>query len=247
VKTEGTTAPLRFRGAPLLVEGLTPFRYQEILAGASVDVRLSTDAYKSGEATNIQTVPAGDSATWVRFSLDLSTPAGSYPGEVKLADSAYPIVVDVEAKPTLYLSPKSVTLPSRAGSTVTVEMTAANGGNAPVEIPGTGMFGLFAGRGLERSIAEAVRMPAGEGRERLDKFMNTMSDEHGGFVRAKVTEGAGPLVPGEFRNLKAKLRLPDELKPGKAYAGSWVIGTVRFRVRVEVPGQAAKESSREAE
>jgi hypothetical protein len=244
VKAEPIPGPLRFRGTPLLVEGLTPFRYQDIMAGAAVGVSLSKDSYKIGEPTNIQTVPAGETATWVRFSLALDTPAGTYAGEVKLADSAYTIIVDVESKPQLHLSPKGVTLNSaRAGSTVGLELTATNSGNAAFEIPDVGTFGLFAAQGLERSIAEAVRAPASEGRQRLDKLMNSMSDEHGGFARVKVAEGAGPLAPGEFRNLKIKLRLPDGLKPGERYSGSWVVqGTLRFPVRVEVSAQAGKDT-----
>ena len=242
MKTERIPGPLRFRGTPVLVEGLAPFRYQDIMAGATVGVSLSPDVYKSGEPTNIQTVPAGESATWVRFSLALTTPAGTYSGEVKLDDSAYTIVVDVEGKPQLHLSPKRLTLSSaRAGSTVAVEMTATNSGNAVFEIPDVGTFGLFAAQGLERSIAEAVRTTASEGRQRLDKLMNSMSDEHGGFARVKVAEGVGPLAPGEFRNLKLKLKLPDGLKSGQSYSGSWVIGgALRFPVRIEVSAHGGK-------
>lgn len=244
MKTEGTPAPLRFRGTPVLVEGLAPFRYQDIMAGATVNVSLSKDAYKNGEPNNIQTVPAGEAATWVRFSLPLTTPPGVYPGQVKLADSAYTIIVDLESKPQLHLSPKRVTLSlARAGSTIVVELTATNSGNALFEIPDVGTFGLFPAQGLERSIAQAVRTPAGDGHERLNTLMNTVSDEHGGFARVKVAEGAGPLAPGEFRNLKVKLRLPEALKPGQSYSGSWVVGgTLRFPVRVEVSDQAGKDT-----
>src|SRR5205814_28349 len=136
--------PLRFRGTPLLVEGLAPFRYQEIMAGAIVRVSLSVDQGISAEPTNIQTVPEGESATWVRFSLAAATPAGAYRGEVRLDESAYPISVDLEGKPQLHLSPKGVTLTAASASTVVMEMTAMNGGNLAFEIPDTGTFGMFA-------------------------------------------------------------------------------------------------------
>ena len=242
MKSEGISTPLHFRGTPTLVEGLAPFRYHDIMAGATVGVSLSTEAHHNRQPTNIQTVPAGETATWIRFSLALTTPAGCYSGHVKLAGSTYPIIVDIEGKPQLHLSPRRVSLTAaRAAATVAVEITATNSGNAPFEIPETGTFGLFPAQGLERSIAEAVRTPAGEGRERLDKLMNSVSDEHGGFVRVKVAEGAGLLTPGEFRNLKVKLRLPDALKPGQSYSGSWVIGTLRFPVQVEISAQNGKD------
>ncbi len=243
-KADGTAAPLRFRGTPLLVEGLTPFRYADIMHGASVTVMLGGDGYQNSPPTNIQTVPAGETATWVRFSLSLTTPAGTYPGEVRLADATYPIVVDLEGKAALHLSPRNLTLTSRAGANITVDLTAANTGNAPGLIPETGRFGLFPAQALERSIAEAVSAPAAEGRARVDTLMNKMADEHGGFVRLKVAEGAGPLGPGEFRNLKVKLRLPDALKRGQSYSGSWMIEKFRFRIWVDVSAQAGDDTGK---
>jgi hypothetical protein len=230
-----TRNPLRFRGTPLLVEGLAPFRYQDVLASNALRVSLASEAARGAAVTNVQTVPAGDTATLVRFSLPSATPAGSYSGEVSLADASYPIVAEVEGRPQLYLSPGRLTLTASRSSTVAVEMTATNGGNVAVEIAPFAAFGLFDVQGAERSIGEAFRGPAEAGQDRLNKLMDRMADEHGGLVRVQVTEGAGSLEPGDLRNLKAQVRVPDSVKPGHAYSGTCPIGNVRLYVRVEVP------------
>ena len=248
--TVGIRAPLRFHGTPQLVEGLAPFRYADVLAGAAVQVTLPGKESSAPLVTNIQTEAAGESFMFVRFDLPPTTPAGTYKGEVSLGEARYPIEAEVEGWSQLHLSPRRLSLNASPASSIVVEMTAANGGNADADIPPVGAFGLFDVQGAERSIADAFRATGKElsetgdtGQQRLNRLVDRLSQEHGGLVRLQIQEGAGPLRPGEIRNIKLMIRMPESIKPGHAYSGTWPIDRLRVAVRVVVPATInAKEA-----
>jgi len=236
------SAPLRFHGTPQLVEGLAPFRYADVLGGAAIQVNLPGRESTAPMATNIQTVPAGESFMFVRFDLPAATPAGTYKGEVSLGEARYPIEVEVEGRSQLHLSPRRLSLNAAPASSILVEMTAANGGNVDADIPSVSAFGLFDVHGAERSIAEAFRATGKElseagdtGQQRLNLLVDRLSQEHGGLARLQILEGAGPLRPGEMRNIKLLIRMPESIKPGHAYTATWPIDRLRVAVRVVVP------------
>jgi hypothetical protein len=240
--TVGIRAPLRFHGTPQLVEGLAPFRYAEVLGGGTVQVNLPAKESKAPLATNIQTEAAGESFMFVRFDLPPTTQPGTYSGEVSLGEARYPIEVEVEGRPQLHLSPRRLSLNAAPASSVTVEMTAANGGNADADIPSVGAFGLFDVQGAERSIADAFRATDKElsesgdtGQQRLNRLVDRLSQEHGGLIRLQIQEGAGALRPGEIRNLKLLIRMPESIKPGHTYSATWPIDRLRVAVRLVVP------------
>jgi len=123
-----------------------------------------------------------------------------------------------------------------------VEMTVANGGNADADIPTVSAFGLFDIHGAERSIADAFRATDKElsesgdtGQQRLNRLVDRLSQEHGGLARLQIQEGAGPLAPGEIRNLKLLIRMPESIKPGHTYSATWPLDHLRVAVRVVVP------------
>ncbi len=237
--TQNTETPLQFRGSPILIEGLVPYGYQSILGGALVRVALKGAPDKGPEALNVQTVPAGQSATLVRFSVAENTPSGTYGGDLYAGDAHFPITAEIESRQHLQLTPSRLSLSGSPGTQLTVEMTAVNSGNVPADIGEAGAFGLFDVHGAERAIGETLRSDNQFGKEfgeqRVDRLFNQFAKEHGGLARVQFREGAGPLAPGEFRRLKALIRLPDAIQPGHAYSGTWSIGNVRLYVRVEVP------------
>jgi len=66
--TVGIRAPLRFHGTPQLVEGLAPFRYADVLAGAAVQVTLP------GESTVMIEIEASTLNVTANISICLSHP-----------------------------------------------------------------------------------------------------------------------------------------------------------------------------
>jgi hypothetical protein len=240
--TVGIRAPLRFHGSPQLVEGLAPFRYADVLGGTAVQVTLPGKQSTTPLPTNIQTEPAGEGFMFVRFDLPSATPAGIFQGEVSLGEARYPIEVEVEGRSQLHLSPRRLSLTAAPASSILLEMTAANGGNADADIPSVSAFGLFDVHGAERSIADAFRATDKElsesgdtGQQRLNRLVDRLSQEHGGLVRLQIQEGAGPLRPGELRSIKLMMRMPESIKPGHTYSATWPIDRLRVAVRVVVP------------
>jgi hypothetical protein len=234
-----STPTLSFRGTPILIEGLVPFEYRHILGGAAVRVSLAGRDKKGGpEPLNVQTLPSGP-ATLVRFSVSENTPAGSYTGELQAGESRFPMVVEIEGRRQLQVTPSRFSLVASPGTQVTVDIAAVNGGNVPVEIAEAGGFGLFDVQGADRAIGEALRSDEAaslKGERRVDRLIEHFANEHGGLVRVQFREGAGLLAPGEFRALKVLLRMPDGIKPGRAYSGTWPVGNLRLSVYVDVPG-----------
>ena len=231
-------SPLSFRGTPILIEGLVPFGYRYILDGAAVRVSLTGPGKNGPEALNVQTVPSGQSATWVRFAVPDDTPAGSYTGELFAGESHFPIMVEIEARLHLDVSPSRLSFVASPGSQITVRMTAINGGNVPVQIEEAGGFGLFDVHGADRAIGEALRSEEDTakslGERRVDQLFNQLAKQHGGLVRVQFREGAGRLAPGEFRTLSVLVRMPDGIKPGCAYSGTWPVANLRLSVHVNV-------------
>jgi len=237
--TQQTEAPLPFRGTPILIEGLVPFGYQSILNGAVVRVTLNSNKEKGPETLNVQTVPSGKTATMVRFSVDESTPSGTYAGDLYAGDIHFPITAEIEGRQQVQITPSRLSLSGLPGSQLTVQMTAVNGGNVPATIGESSGFGLFDIHGAERAIGDALRSNDSYGKEsgerRVDRLFDQFAKEHGGLARVQFREGAGPLAPGEYRRLQALIRLPDAIQLGHTYSGTWSIGDVRLYVRVEVP------------
>jgi hypothetical protein len=237
--TQRTETPIGFRGTPILIEGLVPIPYQIILGGALVRVTLKGSSDKGTEALNVQTVPSGQSATLVRFSVAENTPSGTYGGDLYAGDAHFPITAEVEARQQVQISPTRLSLSGLPGSQLTIELTAVNSGNTGAEIAEAGGFGLFDVHGAERAIGETLRSDNEFGKElgerRVDRLFNQFAKEHGGLARVQFREGAGQLPPGAYRRLKALIRLPDGIQPGHTYSGTWSIGEVRLYVRVDVP------------
>lgn len=187
--------------------------------------------------------PAGGAAL-LRFALPDSTPPGTYEGAVQVGKERYPVVVDVEAYPQLLLSPPQLLLQAEPGVELEAHLSLLNVGNVPCDVGRSQTFGLFDVHGAERSIGAALRNRSAKGERRLDRFAEELATSHGGLVRVAVREGSGTLPPGELRELKLTLRLPDGLEPGRTYSGTWPLHNLRYYVRIEVPGKArtAKEA-----
>jgi hypothetical protein len=237
-----STPTLHFRGSPSLIEGLAPVRYESILAGTSIHLSVAGRGEKGSEALDVQTVPSGQTATLVRFSLPEDTPGGSYSGTLTAGDSEFSISIEVEQRQRLRITPNRLTLSGAPGSQITVNLTAQNSGNVTIEIPQAGGFGLFDVQGADRSIRQAMIADGPPSERRVDLLFDQLAQEHGGLVRVQFHEGAGQLPPGAFVSLQAVLRLPDGIRSGHTYSGTWPLANLRLAVRFTAPEtEEAKE------
>ena len=186
--------------------------------------------------------------TWIRLSLPMTTPAGTYRGTIQVGDQKHVATFEVEPRLNLRLIPDSLVLRGRPGARVTAQLTLVNSGNVAFEVRRAYALGVSDVDGLERAFGETFRakLPAGE--RLIDHFANKLAEAHGGLVRVHVAKGAGSVAPAESRQLEAVFKLPDRMRPGRIYAGTWPLEHVRYGVQIETTsGVHSYEDEHEAE
>jgi hypothetical protein len=247
MSSAATSTLLRFRGLPDGVECLA-----SIDLGTNPNEKPSADLslhspLAAAPALRIFRVSPGLARLW--FSLPSYTPPGSYDGHARIGVAEFRVAVDIGANENLALSPPELRIIGTHSEKVTAHLTLANAGNVVCDVRNTHAFGLFDVEGAERAVGAALRDPAAKGREKIDRLMDNFAEEHAGFVRVLIEEGSGPIAPGEIRELRVVLRLPDNLKAGRSYTGTWVFFNLSYQVRVsaslEEPSQPPGARRRE--
>jgi hypothetical protein len=238
---ESASTALRFRGIPNGVAcianlDLAANRNQKPSSHLSLAL---PNAEIPSSALRILPVSEGISRLW--FKLPPYTPPGTYHGNVRIQETDYSISVDVEANENLVLSQSQLRVIARAGEQITAHFTLANAGNVTCDIGKGHGFGLFDVEGAERAVGAAFSQPEASGREKMDRLMDRLKEEHAGFVRVHIEEGAGSIRAGEMHELTVRFRFPDNMKPGRGYTGTWVFFNIALQVRVMAPAEHSKE------
>jgi hypothetical protein len=227
-----TPSSLQFRGLPEGVECIAP-----IDLGPNRDEKPRTDLFlevpglqSAAPTLRVFRLSPGLARLW--FALPPYTPPGSYNGHAKIGASDFPVTVNVDSNENLVLSPPQLNIVASPSEQTLTHLTLANAGNVTCDIGNAQAFGLFDVEGAERAVGAALRDSAAQGREKLDRLMDSFAAEHAGFVRVLIEEGAGPIAPGEIHELSVRLRFPDNLKVGRKYTGSWVFFNLSYQVHV---------------
>jgi hypothetical protein len=187
-------------------------------------------------------VREGGAVSRATLRLPRWTPPGTYTGSAEIDGETVPIVAEVEPRPRLEAEPHRITVEADPGGTAAVELELVNTGNVPCEVPGATTFCVFDGRGLEHAVWAALASDAPKGRERVDVFLDDLSESHGGLVTVNVESGA-TIAAGESRRVQLTLQFSDRLRPGKRYAGSWRSDGLRVPVRVTTSGARARRKA----
>jgi hypothetical protein len=226
---------IRFRGSPNYLQALAPLVFQDVVATGLPRLDLhQPQSETKAEPLNLQAEGAGQFATWLRFSMPEATPPGTYEGTVLIGADQYPSVIDVEARSLIIISPAHLLLQGAPGDELNANLSVINSGNVAVEIPKLQKIGLLDGVGAERAVGVALRGGVQRGDERVAMFAEELAKSHGGRIALVVEEGAGVLAPGEFRHLSVALRLPEGLKSGRVYGGTWMLLNLSYYIEVQV-------------
>jgi hypothetical protein len=179
----------------------------------------------------------------LEITLPTWTPPGSYQGTVRVGDEERRIVVDVEPRPRLQVEPRLLSVRGRPKDRVQAEVTISNTGNVVSEVRGAYLFALYDPSALERATARAFLSGETTSQGFNDQIVTGLREGFAGMVRLKVDAGAGPLEPGDSRSLQATLHLPDGLRAGQTYEGTWRIDSLGYNVEVEATDGAAPEEN----
>jgi hypothetical protein len=233
-------------GTPVRLSG-TPRRLAGLLSvpgdAEGVEVEVAGLAVESISVRPLWDQAAPERA-WLRLALPASTRPGEYRGTIRVGGREEEVVLDVEPRLRLRLSPRRQLLRGRAGERVDATVLVANLGNTHCALPELSAVGLFDVEGAERAIGRTFRSGGTDGGRILERVAEELAEGYGGLARVTVAAGAGDLGPGEARELAVTFHLPDALRPGRVYEGAWALPTVNYMVRVEVPG--GKSSQEEA-
>jgi hypothetical protein len=140
----------------------------------------------------------------------------------------------VEPVVRIRVQPRQTAFAAEPGSRQEFQISIANGGNVPFDVPKAGNFDLDDAEGYGRALGRSLRSTLAQGEHRVDRLFEEIRAGHGGEARATVVTGAGPLQPGESRALACQLDVPSALRVGRSYRGAWALGNARHPVVIEV-------------
>jgi hypothetical protein len=229
-------APIRFTGRPSRLDAALPVA---MTAGSAPDLQVELDV---PDAAIGYAARPGTATLGLRLALPDSTPAGTYKGVMTIGDARHPMVVEIQERRRLVVTPSRIALalalPAREAATV---LHVLNAGNAPLELAAKQAFGLFEDHGLDRSLARAWMDTKARGVDRFGVLADELAASHGGPVRVRLAEGAGVLAPGEGRDVDVSFEFQGELVAGRGYFGYWEVGGTVCTVRVEVSESGPEE------
>jgi hypothetical protein len=207
--------PLHLRGAPRSIRGLVAMTQSEIgTSPRGVFDGLRRDR----EPFDVRMVPRG-THTELRVTFPDSTAPGEYRGTMHLGDRSFAAIAQVDARPRLVCLPLKIELTSGRNRRLRETLTLLNDGNVVTTIEKHYGFGLFSTTGLDRAIGTAFQAHGTKARAGSETFFEAAAEEYGGVVAASVAEGAGPLKPGEARNVTLSFRLSEQAHRRAEYFG----------------------------
>ncbi|MBJ7603398.1 MAG: hypothetical protein JF888_09460 [Candidatus Dormibacteraeota bacterium] len=182
-----------------------------------------------------QAVPAGaNGLTWVSVAVPDSTPPGTYRGVLRSGDLAQPVEIEVDPLAQVRLLPPGVEAEASRGGELAIQVQLVNIGNVYVEVAAGSAIELEDSTGFARALRRAASARPEMGERPLELAGEEFAASRGGVGRLRVAEGSGRLKPGEVRRVRATLAVPDDLRPGRVYSGSWELAGTSFSLSIKV-------------
>jgi hypothetical protein len=188
--------------------------------------------------------PFGRDTSQIRLRLPRDTPPGTYRGQAPLGGEQREVMVVVEPVLHVQLQPGSSAFTTGAGSSVVFAIGVTNAGNVAFDVPKSVAFDLDDSGDQERALGRTLRSGLEPGERRVDRLFEELRTGHGGEARVSLAAGAGPLAPGESRELKCVLEIPAAVQAGRTYEGAWQLADAAHAVVITVQnGARSKEGS----
>ncbi|CAN5697992.1 hypothetical protein BH23GEM9_BH23GEM9_19640 [soil metagenome] len=210
--------------------------------GRIVPVTLSIEGRVAGYRADVRR--SGDGGSEIRLHLPSETPPGRYGGHATVGGEQRKVVVLVEPHSRLRVRPEETVVSAAAGAHVDFSIELINAGNVVFDVPKVGTFDLNASEGQDRALGRALRARLEPDERRVDRFFEELREMHGGEARIEVMSGAGAVEPGTSRELRCRLNLPDMMRPGSSYEGTWDLDSAMHTIIVAVTDAAPRTRGR---
>ncbi|MEP7347782.1 MAG: hypothetical protein ABI877_21105 [Gemmatimonadaceae bacterium] len=188
--------------------------------------------------------PHGNERIEIRLRLPSDTPPGVYHGEGTIDGKTRRVVVEVEPVMRIRVQPQQSNVTAAATSSVEFGFTVMNSGNVPFDVPKADVVDLDDAVGQDRALGRTLRAPLTQGERRIDRYFDELRESHGGEAHVAVRSGAGPLQPGESRQLTCLLDVPATAQVGRSYLGPWQLGNVAHVIVADIMASTRPENGR---
>jgi hypothetical protein len=239
MKGQAGPGALTFAGPPRNASALFPL---DPSLGRIVQVTLKIGGSLAGYRADVRRF--GEDVSEARLHLPPETPPGRYGGHVSVGGEQREVVVVVEPLSRLRVRPEQTVVSAAAGTRADFSIEISNAGNVSFDVPKAGTLDLDSTEGQDRALGRALRAQLESGERRVDRFFEELRHMHGGEARVEVVSGSGTLEPGTARTLHCRIQLPDMMRPGQSYEGTWELESAMHTIVTEVTGAAPRTRGR---
>jgi hypothetical protein len=186
--------------------------------------------------------PHERSRTPVQVHVHETVPPGTYTGELFCGSQKEPVVIHVLENESLDINPTSLSISGSSEQRVNLRIFVTNRGNVTYALRETDIVYLEERKEIRRSLTAALRDAGHTGYEKfLDRFVGELAATGVNPAAAKVRSENANIHPGEVREVKIELRLPDNLKKNRLYAGKLTFKNAQLLLEVECIGTTHTE------
>ncbi len=188
--------------------------------------------------------PLAEGVSEIRVRLPDHVAPGVYRGDATFDGKTRAVIVEIAPAPRIRVQPSQTVLVTQPASSEPFVLLVVNGGNVPIDIPKLSGFDLDDADGQERALGRSLRAPLKPDEPRVERFFEELRESHGGEARVTVRSGAGPLAPGEVREIGCVLDVPKDARAGRSYSGSFEIGPVSHVVIADIMSSSRPNKER---
>jgi hypothetical protein len=176
------------------------------------------------------------------------TAPGSYTVDLSCGDQSEPAVVHVFEKLGVEIEPDVIHLRGAGGDVVEALVVITNHGNVSETLRDLALVFLEEQNWVGRSMVYALReTTADEGHQSyLDRVVRELRSSMARPARVSLRGEIPEIQPGERREVRLEIKLPDELVKGRRYEGStaFMSGELSFEVECNGSGNSTKRRPR---
>lgn len=172
------------------------------------------------------------------FLLDPRTPPGSYRANLSCGSQREPVVVHVFEKLDLDVEPGVIRLLGAGGDVLTALVVITNRGNVTETLRDLALVFLEERNWVGRSMVYALReTKADEGHQAyFDRLVRELQATISRSARVTLRGEVSEIHPGETREVRLEITLPEELIKGRTYVGSTPFMSSELFFEVECSG-----------